>query len=196
MQSKRETTQAIIDGLLKFLATGGFLTTALILPNSAQIFDKPLDELIKTLDKRAQNRELNRIIRYMKHQGLVHYRAKDYENGMVLTKAGRQRLQQRNYETLHIPHPHAWDRKWRLVFFDIPEEQRMHRVSLTQKLRLLGFQQLQQSIWIHPFPCRPEVEAITETIGVRKFVTYVEIFEIDNNKALRQRFSKILTKQR
>lgn len=188
----KESTQAIIDGILRFVAAGGFVAAAMVAPNSPKIFEKPLDMIMNTLDKRAQSREINRVLRYMKQRGLIQYQSNDYENGIVLTKTGKEQLRKRDFETLSIQKPTKWDNKWRLVFFDIPEQTRDRRVLLTQKLRLLGFQKLQQSIWVHPFPCRDVIEAVTETIDIRKFVTYIEISEIDGDKHLRERFKFLM----
>ncbi len=189
---RKDTTQAIMDGILRFIAGGGFLTTALVIPNAVQLFDKPLDKLLKSLDKRSQEREIRRVIHYMKQRGLITYKPSDYENGIQLTAGGKKRLRQRSLETLAIPKPATWDKKWRLVFFDIPEELRTKRDALNRKLRLLSYQQLQKSIWIHPHPSRTEIEVVTEAIGIRHYVTYIEISEIDNEQALRRRFKNLL----
>jgi DNA-binding transcriptional regulator PaaX len=191
-QISKDTTAAVVDGLLKFIAAGGFVTTGLIAPNAVQIFDKPVYKLLDKLDERSRGRELRRVAHYMKQQGLVKYAAWDYENGMQLTTAGGKRLQKITLAPLTISRPNRWDKKWRLVFFDIPEAAKQRRRSLTLHLRLLGFQQLQKSIWIHPFPCRSEIEALTESLNVRRFVSYVEISEIDGEAELRTRFTKIL----
>ena len=188
----KESTQAIMDGILRFVAAGGFVAAAMVAPNSPKIFEKPIDMIMNTLDKRAQSREINRVLRYMKQRGLIQYQSKDYENGIVLTKTGKEQLRKRHFETLSIRRPPQWDSKWRLVFFDIPEQMRDRRVLLTRKLRLLGFQKLQQSIWVHPFPSRDVIEAVTETIDIRKFVSYVEILEIDGDEHLRDRFKNLI----
>ncbi len=188
----KDTTQAVMDGLLKFLAAGGFLTVGLTAPNALQAFGKPMFKLLDKLDERAAKREVKRVMYYMKQQGLIRYTARDYENGIILTRAGREKLKRRDYETLSISYPKDWDGRWRLVFFDIPEDLKAKRNTFTRKLKLLGFQQLQQSIWVHPFPARAEVEVISQVIGLRRFVSYVEIIEIDNSKELRQRFKTLL----
>jgi phenylacetic acid degradation operon negative regulatory protein len=46
----------------------------------------------------------------------------------------------------------AWDGKWRMILFDLPEEQRATRHLLRQKLRVSGFGCLQRSAWISPDP--------------------------------------------
>lgn len=169
------------------------MTTALLLPNSAKLFDKPLAKLLGRLDERARDRELRRTIHYMKQRGLISYDTHDYQNGIRLTPKGMKKLKERGIDQLAVPKPEAWDEKWRLVFFDIPEDMKTRRNTLSRRLRWLGFQQLQKSIWVHPFPCRAELEALTEFVGVRKFVTYVEISQIDGDPQLRRRFHHLLS---
>ena len=185
-----------MDGLLKFVAAGGFVTVALVVPNALQIFDKPIGKLFHGLDRRAQEREVRRVIHYMKRRGLVKYGTKDYQHGMSVTKTGQQWLKKHELDTMNVPRPPRWDKKWRLVFFDIPENEKSKRDAFTQRLRLLRFQQLQRSVWIHPFPARPQVEVLTDLTRIRKYVTYVEISAIDNEADLRERFHATLKQQR
>jgi len=44
-----------------------------------------------------------------------------------------------------------WDKKWRLVIFDISEESRHTRDLLRDKLKELGFGMLQKSVYISPY---------------------------------------------
>ncbi len=187
-QSTRDTSSAIIDGVIKFIAAGGLLTTALIAPNAVQIFDKPLGILLGNLNKRQQQRELRRILYYMKSRDLVQYSSRDYEHGILLTDKGKKRLQQASYEAISIPTPSKWDNRWRLVFYDIPENQKSRRNALNLKLKQLGFKQLQISIWVHPYQSRAEIEVVCEALKVREYVTYVEISHIDSEQLLRKRF--------
>jgi DNA-binding transcriptional regulator PaaX len=190
-QLKRDQVSAVVDGLLRFIATGGFISVALFTPGALSAFDKPLAKKLLQLDKSARERELRRITYYMKQRGLISYQTRDYEHGIKLTKAGRQRLKQKS-AILAIPHPAKWDRRWRLVFFDVPVDKNSRRQRLTIQLRRLGLQQLQKSIWIHPFPFRAEIEALGEEVGIRKYITYVEVLHIDQDKLLRSRFKNIL----
>ena len=188
----KDRTAAVVDGIINFVAAGGFLTTALVAPNALQIFDKPLGKLIGQLDERQRRRELRRILHYMKTRGLIRYDRKDYEHGIVLTKSGKQRLKRVKLHELAIPRPKNWDKKWRLIFFDIPEAEKSKRNALNFKLKQLGFRQLQISIWVHPFSCRGEIEATCELLGIRKYVTYVEVDQIDGHKLLQKRFKHTL----
>lgn len=187
--NKRDMTGAVVDNILKLALGSSMLATILIAPNALKLFDKPVANYMKTLDVRARDRELRRIMAYMKHRQLI---ADHYEHGLSVTKKGRARLKKRNFDTLRIARPKQWDKKWRIVFFDIPEEQKAGRNALSFKLRTLGFLPLQKSVWIHPFPCREEITQVSETFGTSKYVTYLETSFIDNQTALRKRFSTLL----
>lgn len=187
--ASNDKTSAVVDGILKLLVGSSALAVVLIAPNAIMALDKPLDKLFNKLDKRAQERELRRVTSYMKKQGLI---KGDYDHGLIITKVGKKRAKKADFDNLSIPTPECWDKQWRLVMFDIPEEYRRARSALTRKLRLLGFKLLQQSIWVHPFPCREVIETVTSKYDVEQYVTYIETSHIDHSEKLEKRFSSIL----
>src|SRR3989344_4593151 len=63
-------------------------------------------------------------------------------------------------EWKEIKKPARWDKLWRLVIFDIPEEERTGRMALAAKLKELGFYPLQKSVFIHPYECKDEIDFI------------------------------------
>lgn len=190
--NKPAGSSAIIDGLLRVAAGGGLLTSAVFAPEIVKLLDVPIQKYFDRLDKRSQHRELKRLQYYMRQRGLISYTTDEYEHGITITKRGLKRLKQKEFATLQIPRLATWDHKWRLVFFDIPEHKRAGRTSLVYKLKQTGFIQLQRSVWCHPYPCREEVELITNTYKIQKYVSYVEATGIDSEKFLISRFSKIL----
>ncbi len=183
--ARKDSTSAIIDGLLKLCLGSGALALTLMAPNALIALDKPLQATLNKFDQRSRERELRRITRYMKSRKLV---TGNYEHGLIITNEGRKRAERANFDRLAIQQPTKWDKAWRLVIFDIPENKRQSRVALTSKLRILGFQQLQQSTWIYPFPCRQDVVAVTEAYGVSKYVTYIKTDHIDHEEKLVHRF--------
>lgn len=190
-QSKRDVTSAVVDGILKLLAAGTLVATILVTPNAVQALDKPLKVFFDKMDERARQREWRRILAYMKNRQLISY-ASNYKHGVKITKAGRQRAAKANFAKLSISKPKKWDKKWRLVFFDIPETSKKGRDALVKKLRSLGFYQLQRSAWIHPFPCRKIIETIAAGYEVDRFVTYIKTSFIDNQIELQKRFKHLL----
>ncbi len=93
----------------------------------------------------------------MKNRG---YLAGDYEHGLQITDKARRRLSRVRLSDIIIQPQKVWDKTWRIVIYDIPEEHASARRNLTRQLRCMGCFQLQRSTWITPFPCRSEVEAI------------------------------------
>ena len=174
-----------MDGVLKLLVTSSGLAAAVIAPNILQVLDKPFGKFMKTMDKRQREREVQRVLYYMKQRGLV---SGNYDHGLQITKSGLKKLQQLNIDHLSIPHPTHWDKQWRLVFFDIPEKHKAGRDALTRKLKELGFYPLQRSVLVHPYPCRNEIAAISSAYGINQFVSYIETSHIDQEKLLRKRF--------
>ena len=51
----------------------------------------------------------------------------------------------------------AWDKKWRMIVFDISEKSKKHRDGLRRKLKSLSFGMMQKSVWITPFPIENEL---------------------------------------
>lgn len=186
--ARNETTSAIIDGMLKLIAVGGLVATIIVAPNAVQALDKPLSLYFRKLDKRAREREYRRYLQYMKRQGLIKYRSIDYEHGIELTVAGKKRAERANFEALNIPALKNWDKKWRIVFFDIPEKYKTSRDYLSRKLRAMGLVQLQRSVWVYPFPCLEEVEIVTRHYGVSNFISYIETEHINSQQKLKERF--------
>jgi phenylacetic acid degradation operon negative regulatory protein len=65
-----------------------------------------------------------------------------------ISAGGKQKLV-RDFPFLSFQNK-KWDRKWRVVTFDIPIKKTKLRDQLRYKLKDLGFAMLQQSIWITP----------------------------------------------
>ncbi|MBL8121606.1 hypothetical protein JNM87_02570 [Candidatus Saccharibacteria bacterium] len=188
--AKNEMTSALVDEVLRLALMGAMVGAVVLAPNALIGLNKPMKKAFDALDKRAQERELARVVQYMKHKKLL---AKNYQNGLEITTLGRLRLKRMNYEKLTIPTPEVWDGQWRLVMFDIPENKRHTRRIFTTKLRLLGYKYLQQSVWVHPFESKQEIIAVCEKLEISQYVTYIVTAHIDHESVLIDRFKALLT---
>lgn len=56
----------------------------------------------------------------------------------------------------------AWDGKWRMVIFDVPESDRSLRAKMRRRLMLEGFGCLQKSVWISPSPFGAMIEELKD----------------------------------
>lgn len=187
--ARNQTTSAMVDAILRALAVGGVLSAIVIAPNMLIALDKPMRLAFEALDKRAQDREMARLLNYMRRNKLI---ADNYENGLEITREGRRRLKKANYDSLKITTPQKWDGQWHIVLFDVPTERNLARRSFTEKMQRLGFKYLQQSVWVHPFPCKAEIEVVCEALDISKYVTYIVTNHIDHEDKLMKRFSNLI----
>lgn len=150
-------------------------------------------KVIKKISKEWQKineRTLRETIRKLYQSQLIDY--KENDNGVVsliLTDRGKKKYLQYNPDAIKIPKPFRWDRLWRLVIFDIPEEKKKERGALVARLKGLGFYPLQKSVFIHPYKCKNEIDFVIELFNLRRYVRLFTIKETDIESDLRDRFN-------
>ena len=83
-----------------------------------------------------------------------------------LSSLGRKRLS-REFPLLEWQNK-RWDRRWRVLVFDIAEEKREVRDRLRAKLKELGFGMIQKSVWLSPHPFEDDMREYLLSIGLRK----------------------------
>jgi DNA-binding transcriptional regulator PaaX len=105
----------------------------------------------------------------------------------ALTDKGKIRALTYKFQEMKILKD-KWDEKWRVIIFDIPEKLKSGRNALRQKLRDLGFRELQKSVFVFPYECENEINFIIEFFNLRKYVRYGVLDSIDNDIHLREIF--------
>lgn len=90
-----------------------------------------------------------------------------------LTSAGREKIS-RDFPFVSFQE-NKWDKKWRVVIFDIAEVSRGTRDNLRLKLKELGFGMLQESVWISPYDILKDFREFLEAKGLDKSVYVFEV---------------------
>lgn len=106
-----------------------------------------------------------------------------------ITEKGMTRALTYELETLSMIKPKRWDKKWRIVIFDIPEKHKGIRDIFRMRLRQLGLFQLQESVYVSPYPCFDEVEFLRELYGVAFTARYLLAEKIEDDESLKQHFT-------
>lgn len=91
----------------------------------------------------------------------------DGEPKFRLTSIGTKRMV-REFPLYYLQNK-AWDKKWRIVLFDIPEKERWKRDNLRAKLKELGFGMIQMSVWMSPHPFEDDVRAFLKAKGLENY---------------------------
>lgn len=107
----------------------------------------------------------------------------------VLSEQGKKKALTYNLYKIKIKKPNVWDKKWRMVLFDIPEAHKGKRDILRFHLKKLNFYEFQESVFVHPFDCKNEIEYVIENFQLRKFVRFVVIESMDNELDIKNHFS-------
>lgn len=105
----------------------------------------------------------------------------------LLSNKGKIKALTYHFDSIKIKEK-IWDKKWRMIFFDIPEKHRWGRDSLRKKLKELGFYELQKSVFVFPYDCEDEIDFIIEYYGIREYVRYGVFDYIDNDLHLKPHF--------
>ncbi len=136
-----------------------------------------------------QRRRISQIISYAKNRGLI---IEKPDHTLELTQKGLKRLRTYTLRSLEVP-PQEWDRKWRIVLYDVPETKRDARVQMNHKLQQLGFYMYQRSVWIFPFECRDTVRYLASSFDIQPYITFIEASSIDHEDKLRLHFKELLS---
>jgi len=82
-----------------------------------------------------------------------------------------------------------WDRRWRIVAFDIPERRRGARVRLRRFMEEYGFVRLQNSVWIYPYDCEDLIALAKAHFHLGTAVLYMIVEHLEQDKHLREHFA-------
>jgi DNA-binding transcriptional regulator PaaX len=167
------STRDEINTVLKIIGLVGLAGVVIVAPNATQ----GLQLLIKKSKKKVDNYQ--RVLAELKRQGLVHITQDEDRVRYTVTPAGVHRLQQLMLDEIKIEMPKKWDKKWRIVSFDVPVTHSKQRIAFTQRLRGYNFIMLQRSIWVHPAPCFEQIEQLAAHYNVMRYCTLLEVDRMD-----------------
>src|SRR3989338_2975368 len=175
--AKRDKIQKAI---LQSIAVAGLLSVALLAPNALQAL-KLLGWKPHRRQREVIARSRNRLI---EHGLLTH----DEKGFLQLTFKGETRLRELEQRKYKLPHPKRWDKKWRVLIFDIPEKRKYLREKIRNTLRAIGFSQLQKSVWVYPYDCEDLIALLKADFKVGRDLLYLVVDEIENDKKLLELF--------
>ena len=108
--------------------------------------------------------------------GYIEKVVKDGMPYLHLTSYGKSRIE-RDFPLLAIQRG-KWDKKWRIVIFDIEEVSRQIRERFRHKLKELGFGMLQESVFISPYDIAKDFAEFIESQGLSEAAYVLEVSNI------------------
>jgi len=168
--------------VLKTVAVGGIAVSVLALPGLAQVLS-----MFAPKNKYDRNR-INRSYYNLKKQNYIRVYKKDGKDVVEITKEGRKKILQYDFENLKLKKQKKWDGLWRVVMFDIPEDNKNARRALSNKLKSIGFYKFQKSVFIYPYKCGDEIQFVANYFKVKRYVKCMLVNEIEDVVRLKKIF--------
>lgn len=149
-----------------------------------------LGQIVKKYFKEKNKKRVRAITDLRKKKLIDIQEQKDGSIRVFLTENGKKIILQYELENLKIEKPKKWDRKWRVIIYDIPHSLRRCSDAFRRKIRELGMYQLQKSIWIYPYDCIKELDFLCAVyqIPLKDYVLYFKAEELPKQKEIKQFF--------
>src|SRR3989338_8683086 len=180
-ESKRKARKGEIQKLvLKTVKLVGILSIGLVAPNVIKAMNK-----LGLISNKRQSEIVGSSASRLAKKGLLRFNGKYYE----LTDEGEKRLRKLELQGYRLVRPGKWDKKWRVIIFDIPEKKKKIRDQIRSLFVSAGFFRLQDSVWVYPYDCEDIVGLLKTDFGIGKDLLYMIVDEIENDKHLRREFN-------
>ncbi|MCL5666400.1 MAG: CRISPR-associated endonuclease Cas2 [Patescibacteria group bacterium] len=158
------------------------------LTGQPQLYPRPYESMYhfaKRL-KEMKRRQFCSSVWQMERQGLIEIVKKNNTKFIKCTKKGQLEIL---LKKAVMKKPSVWDGKWRIVVFDIPEESKAKRNLLRWLLKKNGYNKLQASVYINPYPLNREAIKYLQETKLIDFIRIIKVEEMDNDTDLRKKFN-------
>jgi len=185
----KETSKDILFCLFMAGAIMVAANSPFFLINMAREIKRNRKYIKKEIRKKLDERKIARALERLKRNKVIILSEEYGKFKIELTDKGKRIVKEIQLEDMKIEKPDIWDKKWRMVIFDIPEKyKRRARDVLREKLQKMNFYQLQKSVWVCPYPCEKEIQFLCEFFEITPYVNLVLADNIYNDIKLRKYF--------
>lgn len=182
VKNKRAQKINYKEVVLKTIYATAIISVAIVAPNALQMFS-----VFKKRNNWSKDRfEIDRKTKKLLDQGFVYWQgSKTSKTKLALTQKGIIELFK--FKDVLVK-KEKWDKKWRVVIFDIPSKKNKSRNILRLNLRQIGFVQLQKSVWVYPYRCSELIKLVKNHFHLGKEVTYMIVDKIEDDLQLKNKF--------
>lgn len=169
------------------MASGVALTSAVIMPGMGKLL-KQNGRSNTSEWKEFNENYLKRTIKDLQKKRIIEIHEDNGLSEVKLTEAGKIRILKFGLQNLTIMKPAKWDGRFRMVFYDVYSTKSAIRDKFRHALLNSGFYKLQESVYIHAYPCEREIEFLRNYLGISDEVRIILAERIENDKEFRQFF--------
>ncbi len=151
---KKQKTIITKKLLIELVQAGGILTAIAVAPQLLLI------GVARTLYKDITKTEVQNTFYYMKRNGWIKTAIEQNRIAIQITEKGKRHIAKASIMNVKPLVSKKWDKKWRVVSYDIPSRFSDKRRALLLFLRHLGFERIHKSVWVSPYDCSKELNAL------------------------------------
>lgn len=189
-QDKKDKIYASAKAVLSILGMGITIAAAFAAPKAApaliNTFWKEENEWHKW--QQFNLGYLLQTLRRLQKQKLVEIKDINGKQRVTITQKGKTRILEYAVEELKITQPKTWDRKWRVVIYDIPNRKKYLQELMRETLKNLRFLAIQESVYIIPYPCYKEIEFLREYYHVGSYIKYLLVDKLEDDSVYKTYF--------
>lgn len=168
-------TDKFLWGLYNLIENADRVSESIFPPRTMrEVLSPELYKLKREYERIKAKRRFSQFINYLKNKGYISIRNLEEKQGVLLTKKGVEKVLTIKFKIKKKKRRN--DGRWQMIIFDIPEKKRDMRNLLREKLHLLEYKMLQQSVWVCPYDVLKETE---EFLRLYSLDTYVKLFLIE-----------------
>ncbi len=181
---KRRRRENIQMAVLGVITVAGILAVTMIAPNIFQAIPRLLGDKYK-FGYRART-----AAGRLAQKGYVRFVERNGKKFVEITEKGRRAyaLEQARFTT-YTNISKRWDKRWRIVIFDIPEKRKWLRERVRRLVREFGFLKLQDSVWVFPYDCEELISMMKAELHIGKDILYIIADSIENDQWVRKQFN-------
>lgn len=171
--------------LLHTIATAGILSLVLLAPNALRVlrmFDG--GKVRKQHPKYLFDTAFSKLLA----KKLISIESLAGQKNIRLTPLGKEELACMVASSPDTRKHKHWDKRWRIVTYDIKEDRKVLRLRLARFLSAFGFYRLQDSLWVYPYDTEALLILLKAHYKLGSEVLYGVMEQIENDKNIRGHF--------
>ena len=107
-----------------------------------------------------------------------------------ITDKGRQKIARLSMLRVNpVSRPSVWNRRWYLVAYHIPDQNKSSRNQFIAGLKILGFKRYAPALWINPYDLVTDVNKIAKHYQVAQYISHVRADTISHASQWQKTFS-------